>query len=184
MHRILILALFSAAVLATAALGQTVTVPNVPLLFEQKVTKYKIAIQVPRAWKRGDANTKEIFARTGNIDGVESTCMIRLTSMAELRNITPQDFVNSMSKEKFLEVTSISGAKPEVHVFDTALLGGLVARRIVHTQPFNGTPLTYISYQVLRSQDVFTVSCYAKQADFARVMSTFGMIIGTTRFLP
>ena len=184
MHRIPLLAFFLAATISSTALSQAVTVPNAPALVEEKITKYKIAIQVPRTWKRLKANTKEILARTGTIDGIESTCMVRLTSISELQNITPQDFVNSMSKERFLEGTLMSGAKPEVHIFDTALLGGIVARRIIHTQAFNGTPLTYISHQALRGADVFTVTCYANQADFSRVMSTFGMIIGTTRFLP
>lgn len=176
-------ALLSAAALTTAALAQTITVPNAPVLVEHKVVKYKIAIQVPSNWKRVEGGAREIFVGTGYIDEVKSTCMIRLISIAELGNATPQAFVDSMTKEKFLEMASISGSKPDVHVFDTASLGGLVARRIVHTQSFNGTRLTYISHQALRGPEIFTVSCYADQVSFERVMGTFGMIIGTTRFL-
>ena len=184
MHHIRISGLFLAIFLTAPAVGQTVTVPKAPAMLEHKVAKYKIAIQVPRTWRRSENIGREIFARTGNIDGIESTCMIRLTSITELRNTTPQDFVNAMSKEKFLEMASIAGSKPDVHVFDTALLGGLVARRTIHTQPFNGVPLTYITHQAVRGPDVFTVSCYADQVNFPSVIGTFGMIIGTTRFLP
>ena len=177
--------LIATAIVASApSSAQTVTVPNAPRLVEQTVAKYKIAIKLPKTWQSVQISRNEILARSGKVDGIESTCMIRLTTVAELKKSTPQDFVDAMSKEKFLAMTSISGPKPEIHIFDTALLGGIVARRIVHTQSFNGVPLTYISHQALRGPDVFTVSCYAHQSEFAGVMGTFGMIIGTTRFLP
>lgn len=173
-----------AIVVSVPSTAQTITVPNAPSLVEQKIAKYKIAIEVPKTWRSIQALGNEVLVRKGKLHGIESTCIIRLTSIAELQKSTPQDFVNSMSKAKFLEAASISGSKPEVHVFDTALLGGVVARRIVHTQPFNGVPLTYISHQALRGPDIFTVSCYARQGEFKELMGTFGMIIGTTRFLP
>lgn len=125
----------------------------------------------------------EIFARTGKIGEAETTCMIRLTSIAELAKVTPESFVGAMTKDKFVEMSAITGNKIDVHLFDTALLGGVVARRIVHTQPHKGVPLTYISHQALRGADVFTVSCYAHRDEFARLMNMFGMIIGSTRFL-
>lgn len=184
MRQLTLFQILTAIVVSVPSAAQTVTVPNAPNLVEQTVAKYKIAIKVPRTWQPVQVSRNEILARTGKDDGIESTCMIRVTTIAELEKSTPQDFVDAMSKEKFLGMTSIFGSQPEVHVFDTALLGGVVARRIVHTQPFNGVPLTYISHQALRGPDVFTVSCYARRSEFAGVMGTFGMIIGTTRFLP
>lgn len=174
----------SAAVGFAPAFSQSITVPNAPQLKEHVLNTYKIAIKTPRSWRTVKASNNEIFAATGRLGQVESTCLIRLTSVAELKSQSSKAFIDVMTKDKFVELASVTGARPEVHLFDSAYLGGTVARRIIHTQPFEGVPLTYLSHQALRDGDIFTVACYARQPDFASVANTFGMIIGTTRFIP
>lgn len=166
------------------SVAQTVSAPRGPEVSEQSVAKYKIAIKIPKSWASASPSHNEILAYTGEIEGIRSTCLIRITTIAELVKAKPQDFVNAVTREKFLESASIAGPRPEVHIFDSALLGGVVARRIFHTQQHGDEFLTFITHQALRGADIVTVACYAKQSDFARVAGTFGMLIGTTRFLP
>jgi hypothetical protein len=167
-----------------AVQAQTISLPNSPPLIEIEVPKYKVAMSTPKGWRTVKPARNEVFVRSGKVGTVVATCMIRVTSIAELKTVTPEAHVAAMSQDQFVKMASISGVPPEVHVFDIGTLGGITARRIIHTQPHNGVPLTYVSHQALRGTDVVTATCYAARENFQEVLPTYGMLIGTTRFLP